>query len=205
MCVVPHIYHPLPSLILSSFFSLKCTSYSTQSCSQAITWSVVTPNSSDSSSLCQPYTGTTCSSLLSTWQTCAIGMSDGVFIKSSPSLEANVQLVNTLLTTLQSTGVSESCQTAGAIFLCQYYFPLCHCQTGEQYLPSRETCLYVSTDVCHSEWEVAMAVDPNNVPDCLLLPLLSKLPHSLSLSSKLNQTYRFWWFWNWRYESSYDR
>ena len=70
---------------------------------------------------------------------------------------------------LQNPSVSEECRSAGSEFVCQYSFPLCHCVTGEEYLPSREFCNYVSTQVCSAEWQAAIYFG-YVLPDCSELP-----------------------------------
>ena len=68
---------------------------------------------------------------------------------------------------------SVSCKQAAVPLLCQFTFPLCDCNTsppGDLYLPSQEECLKVSTEICASEWKLAVN-SGLTVPNCsLLLP-----------------------------------
>ncbi|XP_019850180.1 PREDICTED: uncharacterized protein LOC109580976 [Amphimedon queenslandica] len=124
---------------------------------------------SNASCVAVSYTGSTCKSILQEWQSCAIGTSDDIYVTSNSSqkLESKVRL----LQVLQDPSVSDECRSAGSEFLCQYSFTLCDCVAGKEYLPSRELCNYVSTQVCSAEWQAAISsFGPGVLPDCLKLP-----------------------------------
>ena len=66
------------------------------------------------------------------------------------------------------------CQEAVVSLLCQFTFPLCSCSNGDLYLPSQEECLRISTDVCVTEWSLAIN-DGHMLPNCsLFFPVYSK-------------------------------
>lgn len=157
---------------MHSTFLFQCVGYGAQSCPQDISW--VTNVST--SHFCKVYSGSLCQTYLNDWQTCAIGVANEIFIDPSSSQETNEQILNNLYSLLQLLNTPESCVTAAMSFGCQYYFRLCHCQTRVQYIPDRETCLYVSTKVCRTAWAAAASYAQNlgiTLPDCSLLPLSS--------------------------------
>ncbi|XP_019850179.1 PREDICTED: uncharacterized protein LOC109580975 [Amphimedon queenslandica] len=137
---------------------------------------------SNASCVAVNYTGSTCKSYLQEWQSCAIGATDGIYINSSQKLMTSE--VSFVLQALQSSSVSEECRSAGSEFVCQYSFPLCDCVTGKEYLPSREFCNYVSTQVCSAEWQEAISILGQGVlPDCLELPSTGDSDNSSSIIS----------------------
>ena len=76
--------------------------------------------------------------------------------------------INVMFSTNLSTATfnSTDCQKAAVPFLCQYVFPLRQCTNGDVYMPSKEQCLYVSTEVCTKEWQLAEQF----VPNCTIFP-----------------------------------
>ncbi|XP_019850181.1 PREDICTED: uncharacterized protein LOC109580977 [Amphimedon queenslandica] len=134
---------------------------------------------SNASCVAVNYTGSTCKSILQEWQSCAIGTSDGIYVTSNLS-----QTLFSILQVLQSPSVSEECRSAGSEFVCQYSFPLCDCVTGKEYLPSRELCNYVSTQVCSAEWLAAIYFLGQNVlPDCSELPSTGNSNNTSNITS----------------------
>ena len=97
-------------------------------------------------------------------QSCTMGRNNDIYISYSSDQSNKLKLATLLLGALQSPTVKEECKMAGTIFVCQYSFPLCNCSSGEKYLPSREFCLYVSTEVCQQQWELARGEIP--LPNC---------------------------------------
>ena len=63
---------------------------------------------------------------------------------------------------------TESCKKVAIPFICQYAFFLCH--DGNIYLPSQETCIDISTNVCRDEWSLAISLHVP-LPNCNELPL----------------------------------
>ena len=52
-------------------------------------------------------------------------------------------------------------------FLCQLYFPLYDCPSGDIYRASREDCIDISTGVCASLWNLANNYGyGNRLPNC---------------------------------------
>ena len=76
------------------------------------------------------------------------------------------------------------CQKAAVPFLCQYLFPLRQCTNGDVYKPSKEQCLYVSTEVCTKEWQLA----EHFVPSCAIFPPQTHPPGLLCIANILRCT-----------------
>ncbi|XP_019850175.1 PREDICTED: uncharacterized protein LOC109580971 [Amphimedon queenslandica] len=140
--------------ISSSFKEAKCSAYGLKEPSNCDTLAQTVSSNLDS---CTPvhYIGSTCKAFLSKWQSCTIGYNEDIFISSSSDQNNKEEQAKFLLEALQSPDVKEDCRIAGTMFVCQFSFPLCNCSNGEEYLPSREFCSYVSTDVCATEWDYA--------------------------------------------------
>lgn len=122
---------------------------------------------------CKPviYTGSTCRSYLHKWQSCVLGTNDFIYIRLSPDQETLKKTAALFLQVLQvNSDIGEECKTAGNEFICQYSFPLCDCMSQEEYLPSREFCAYVSTQVCQKEWKGVLNLYPQLLPNCSELP-----------------------------------
>ena len=82
--------------------------------------------------------------------------------------------VNLLLNSLNTfISPSPECRAAVEPFLCLYLFGLCD-SSGVAYGPSSEECVFISTDVCASEWSQAnsllIQVGRSPLPECTSFP-----------------------------------
>lgn len=75
-------------------------------------------------------------------------------------------------TVLTGSAASSACKAAAVPFVCQQLFPLCDCTSGVPIiLPSRQSCLHISTDVCETEWQQVQLFGYGHLlPDCEKLP-----------------------------------
>ena len=122
------------------------------------------------------YTQAACEDYLLTLQGCLPdrqSISD-VYVAVTDQEETERQ-VNQLLNNLDKfIRPSPGCRAAVESFLCLYLFGLCD-SSGVAYEPSFEECVFISTDVCASEWAQA-----NNL---LIQFGLSPLPECASFRS----------------------
>jgi len=122
------------------------------------------------------YTHAACQDYLLTLQGCLPHRqsSGDVYVSATDQVETEGQ-VNELLNGLRNfIRPSPGCQSAVEPFLCLYFFGLCD-SSGVAYEPSFEECVFISTDICASEW-----VQANNL---LTLGGLSPLPECISFPS----------------------
>ena len=122
------------------------------------------------------YTQAACQDYLLTLQGCLPDRqsSSDVYVSATDQVETEGQ-VNILLNSLNTiVRPSPGCRAAVEPFLCLYLFGLCD-SSGVAYEPSFEECVFISTDICASEWAEA-----NNL---LTLAGLSPLPECTSFKS----------------------
>ena len=122
------------------------------------------------------YTQAACQDYLLTLQGCLPDRqsSGDVYVSATDQVETEGQ-VNELLNGLRNfIRPSPGCRAAVEPFLCLYFFGLCD-SSGVAYEPSFEECVFISTDICASEW-----VQANNL---LTLGGLSPLPECISFPS----------------------
>ena len=122
------------------------------------------------------YTQAACQDYLLTLQGCLPDRqsSGDVYVSVTDLVETERQ-VNGLLNNLNTfIGPSPGCRAAVEPFLCLYLFGLCD-SSGVAYEPSFEECVFISTDICASEWAQANIL--------LTLGGLSPLPECTSFQS----------------------
>ena len=104
------------------------------------------------------YTQAACQDYLLTLQGCLPDRqsSSDVYVSvTNLQLVETERQVNGLLDNLNTfIGPSPGCRAAVEPFLCLYFFGLCD-SSGVAYEPSFEECVFISTDVCVSEWAQA--------------------------------------------------
>ena len=121
------------------------------------------------------YTQDACQGYLLTLQGCLPnrqGSSD-VYVSVTDQVETEAQ-VNLLLNSLRNiVRPSPECRAAVEPFLCLNSFGLCD-SSGVVYRPSFEGCVFISTDVCASEWSRAnnllIQVGLSPLPECASFP-----------------------------------
>ena len=121
------------------------------------------------------YTQEACQDYLLTLQGCLPNRqsSSDVYISATDQVETEGQ-VNLLLNSLNTLiSPSPECRAAVEPFLCLYSFGLCD-SSGVAYGPSFEECVFISTDVCASEWARAnsllIQVGLSPLPECASFP-----------------------------------
>ena len=121
------------------------------------------------------YTQDACQDYLLTLQGCLPNRqgSRDVYVSVADQVETEGQ-VNLLLNGLRNfIRPSHECQAAVEPFLCLYLFGLCD-SSGVAYEPSFEECVFISTDVCASEWTRAnnllIQVGRSPLPECASFP-----------------------------------
>ena len=121
------------------------------------------------------YTQDACQDYLLTLQGCLPNRqsSSDVYVSAIDQVETEGQ-VNLLLNGLRDfVRPSPECQAAVEPFLCLYLFGLCD-SSGVAYGPSFEECVFISTDVCASEWSRAnsllIQVGLSPLPECASFP-----------------------------------
>ena len=79
------------------------------------------------------------------------------------------EFLNTLLSSNQL--LDDNCMDNAIPFACHYLFPPCD-TSGELYMPSRQECIRISTDVCQGAWQLAQELPAValRLPDCDTLP-----------------------------------
>ena len=121
------------------------------------------------------YTQDACQDYLLTLQGCLPNRqgSRDVYVSVTDQVETEGQanlLLNSLNTIIRP---SPECRTAVEPFLCLYLFGLCD-SSGMAYGPSFEECVFISTDVCVSEWARAnnllIQVGRSPLPECASFP-----------------------------------
>ena len=64
---------------------------------------------------------------------------------------------------------SDHCQRAAGFLVCQSWFPLCNCESGQSLTASREECETISMVECKEEWTTAKEYSIP-LPNCTDLP-----------------------------------
>ena len=119
------------------------------------------------------YTQLTCREDLLSLQGCLLDRlgSRDVYI-SATNPEAVEAQANELLSGLDLLDPSQECRAAVQPFLCLNLFGLCDSH-GRAYQPTFEECVFISTDVCESEWVLAnnlLALRGSSLPECSSFP-----------------------------------
>ena len=122
------------------------------------------------------YTQVACQDYLLTLQGCLPNRqsSGDVYVAVTNQTEIEGQVNQLLYNFSTFIRPSPGCRAAVEPFLCLYLFGLCD-SSGVAYEPSFEECVFISTDICASEWAEA-----NNL---LTLAGLSPLPECTSFKS----------------------
>ena len=76
-------------------FQQDCTRYGEKNCSGNFTWSHVLPASNSSGY--EIYNGSSCKSFLQSWQECAIGQNEDVFVNASGDQKTLENNISTLI------------------------------------------------------------------------------------------------------------
>ena len=97
---------------------------------------------------------------------CEYGKDSLIYIAANVDLEANENTAQLIKNGLTVLGASQTCVSHFIPFMCLYLFPLC----GDNVTVSREQCLLISTDVCSNEWQVALSIFREQIPNCESLP-----------------------------------
>ena len=121
------------------------------------------------------YTQDACQDYLLTLQGCLPNRQGNrdVYVSVTDQVETEGQ-VNLLLNSLRNF-IRPSCECRAAVepFLCLYLFGLCD-SSGVAYEPYFEECVFISTDVCASEWARAnnllIQVGRSPLPECASFP-----------------------------------
>ena len=121
------------------------------------------------------YTQDACQDYLLTLKGCLPNRqsSSDVYVSATDQVETE-GLVSPLLNSLNTfIRPSPECRAAVEPFLCSYLFGLCD-SSGVAYGPSFEGCVFISTDVCASEWSRAnsllIQVGLSPLPECASFP-----------------------------------
>ena len=121
------------------------------------------------------YTQDACQDYMLTIQGCLPNRQSNrdVYVSATDQLETEGQ-VNLLLNNLNTfIRPSHECRAAVEPFLCLYSFGLCD-SSGVAYGPSFEECVFISTDVCASEWARAnnllIQIGRSPLPECASFP-----------------------------------
>ena len=120
------------------------------------------------------YSHTTCQDSLQTLQACLPGRqhSSDVHISATNQEEMEMQ-ASQILNGLSALSPSPECQAVVQPFLCLYLFGLCS-TSGVTYQPSFEECVYISTEICASEWTRANSflalLGMPSLPECTSFP-----------------------------------
>ena len=117
----------------------------------------------------EAYLGSTCRDELLSYHGC-IGHSDGSENIAIPSgnQEQKEFSIKRLLFGLEFLDPSPECFQAAKPFLCLYQFGLC--SSSGVILPSARECRRVANDVCAMEWQTAIPLLGNQLPQCESLP-----------------------------------
>ena len=92
--------------------------------------------------------------------------SDEVYVSSAVDQRETEGLAVTLIDSLKLLSPSSECLKMAEPFLCLYLFPLCNTANGTTYHPTYNECVVLTTDVCQSEWEIAVQLFSSNLPQC---------------------------------------
>ena len=121
------------------------------------------------------YTQDACQHYLLTLQGCLPNRQGNrdVYVSVIDQVETEGQ-ANLLLNGLRNfIRPSPECRAAVEPFLCLYLFGLCD-SSGVAYEPSFEECVFISTDVCASEWvranNLLIQVGQSPLPECASFP-----------------------------------
>ena len=159
----------------------------------SFSWGISNPNERFDQCSPESYTGSVCRQQLLTWQECAVGGAEDVYLEMTfmkKSQEENerdaaqffhflcelIQIIcfssftrNQIAYTHTGSFGSDHCQRAAGLLVCQYYFPLCDCKSGQAYVASREECERISMVECEVEWTSARQYGIP-LPNCTGLP-----------------------------------
>ncbi len=108
-------------------------------------------------------------------------MENGILVLNDASEQA-AQFIGAL----QAFGTPE-CVMAAEPFLCLYLFGGVCDGNGTHFLPTREECLEISTEVCRTEWELAGNAMVT-LPNCAILPGQDFITCSMEDSSSSGNT-----------------
>ena len=97
---------------------------------------------------------------------CEYGSDSYINIAANVDLEANENTAQLIKNGLTVLGASQTCVSYMIPFMCLHLFPLC----GANVTVGREQCLLISTDVCKDEWQVALSIFKDQIPNCESLP-----------------------------------
>ena len=127
----------------------------------------------------EPYTGSVCTDLLTSLQTCYSGVTSpptGLNIPSAlvPDQAAAEQSAMTLLGGLPFFMPTPECAAAITPFICLANFPLCDAD-DQVHIILREACLELRDDICAPQWAAALdRLGASALPVCEALPDLSE-------------------------------
>ena len=128
---------------------------------------------------CTKYTKSTCLQVLKQHNNCLSCNDSYIAINSSVNQEANEDTARWINFALQLLGASQMCMKHLEPLMCLYLFPPC----GSNATISREQCIYVTTGVCKTEWQMAMSFSNNQLPKCESLPPSGLLFNCLAIKT----------------------
>lgn len=106
--------------------------------------------------MCEPYTGTMCTSVLRSLKDCYAPGATDIFISSRGGDQSSAeQSARSLVGFLELLQAPQDCRDAALPFTCHYLFPLCG-PTGQLIQPNCTQCFYVNNDVCADVWQRAL-------------------------------------------------
>ena len=112
---------------------------------------------------CTKYTKSTCLQVLKQHNNCLSCNDSYIAINSSVNQEVNEATARLINSALRTFGASQMCMEHLEPLMCLHLFPPC----GSNVTISREQCIYVTTGVCKTEWQLAMKSPLNNqLPKC---------------------------------------
>ena len=79
--------------------------------------------------------------------------------------------------------VTEECNKAAQPLLCHYTYPVCAHNESYQF-PTREECQRVRDVSCATEWQIALAIMPDTLPNC---DLLVAMDEELEIQSNMSR------------------
>ena len=116
---------------------------------------------------CTKYTKSTCFEVLKQHNNCLSCNDSYIAINSSVNQEVSEDTARLINSALRTLGASQMCRMRLEPLMCLYLFPPC----GSNATISREECISITTDVCKTEWQLAMKSPLNNqLPKCESLP-----------------------------------
>lgn len=111
---------------------------------------------------CAVYEGGICDTYLST-----AGLANVTTLHNMTTSEQNLITFFDVLDNNPNI-VTEECNQAAKPLLCRYTYPQCG-NDGSYQFPYKEECVHVRDVSCATEWQIALALMPNVLPNCDLL------------------------------------